>query len=271
MPKTWVRESSREADAVLELGGLPPLPRTRLQTVEDLLEQSGRSAAPIRRAFVQSGRGASSGPGPLAAFAHAHDARALDAFLLLHAVASAEPWDCTYPSRVWVRALGLGKAAEKASAQAAVSKTMRRLAGRDLVRVSRAGRLSCVTLLHEDGSGQPYTRPRTKEDPWFNVPYSYWSSGLSERLTLAGKTMYLIAQTLAPSFYLPYGSAPAWYGVSPKTAQRGLAELLKAQLLTKEEKYEVNISSETGWAVRTRYTWKSTPAEPPSPTIEGQP
>lgn len=79
--------------------------------------------------------------------------------------------------------------------------------------------------------------------------------------------MYLIAQSLAPSFYLPYNSAPAWYGVSPKTAQRGLAELLKAQLLTKEEKYEVNISSETGWAVRTRYTWKATA---PSPAAEGE-
>src|SRR4051795_1819610 len=78
-------------------------------TVYALLTGSRRSAVPIRRAFVQSGsprRGA--GPGPLAAFVKAHHVRALDQYLLFHAVASAPPYNVARESRIWARALGLG-------------------------------------------------------------------------------------------------------------------------------------------------------------------
>lgn len=254
MSKSWKRTTTRELDAVLALPGLPPPPRSRLQTVEDLLEQSKRSAAPIRRSFVQIGRGSSSAPGPLSSFARAHDARALDAFLLLHAVASQQPWDCTYPSRVWVRALGLQRSAERGSAQAAVSKIIRRLVDRRLVSTHRKGRLSSITLLCEDGSGDPYDRPRTKDDPWFNLPHEFWSKRLSDTLSLAGKTMYLIALSLGKSFYLPYERATDWYGISPKTAQRGLSELVDLNVLSKAQGYAVDVRSETGWTVRIQYT-----------------
>lgn len=112
---------------------------TQRATIEDLLTQSARGIVPIRRSFVQQGRGKDTRPGPLASFVTAHDARALDAYLFVHALASAEPWNCDYPAGTWVRALGLGSSATPASARGAVSKVMKRLEDRNLVKRGRPG------------------------------------------------------------------------------------------------------------------------------------
>jgi hypothetical protein len=44
------------------------------------------------------------------------DERGLDAFLLAHAAASADPWDCTWPSGTWVDLLDLTTCATDATA-----------------------------------------------------------------------------------------------------------------------------------------------------------
>jgi len=88
---------------------------------------------PIRKTFVQIGHGKHTRPGPLANFVSAHDERGLDAYLFVHAVASASPFNCDYPSGTYVRALDLGSDAEPASARGAVSKVMCRLEDRQLI------------------------------------------------------------------------------------------------------------------------------------------
>jgi hypothetical protein len=132
--------------------------------------QAKRDSVPIRITFVQQGKGKDTKPGPLASFVSKHDERALDAYLFAHALASAEPWNCDYPSGTWIRALGLGDDAEPASAQAAASKIMKRLEDRKLITRGRVGRTSSITLLSEDGSGDAYTHPATARHQYLKLP-----------------------------------------------------------------------------------------------------
>jgi hypothetical protein len=233
----------------------PPPPLTRRETIEDLLAQSARGIVPIRKSFVQQGRGKDTKPGPLASFVIAHDARALDAYLFVHALASAEPWNCDYPAGTWVRALGLGGSATPASARGAVSKVMRRLEDRNLVKRARSGRRASVTLLREDGTGEPYQHPhRSDGDRWLQLPYAYWLEDHVLALSLPAKAMLLIALSLPDGFYLPSERADDWYGISPDSADRGLRELRKAAVLDTNRQWVKNQRSDTGWTEHWTYT-----------------
>jgi hypothetical protein len=234
---------------------LPPAPLTQRETIEDLLTQSGRGIVPIRKGFVQQGRGKDTRPGPLASFVTAHDTRALDAYLFVHALASAEPWNCDYPAGTWVRALDLGSSATPASARGAVSKVMKRLEDRNLVKRGRSGRRASVTLLREDGSGEPYEHPhRAGDDRWLQLPYAYWLKGHFLSLSLPAKAMLLVALSLQNGFYLPSERADDWYGISPDSADRGLRELRKAALLDTDRQWVKNQRSDTGWTEHWTYT-----------------
>jgi hypothetical protein len=179
--------------------------------LEGLLAETGRRVVPIRRTFVQQGRGNETRPGPLASFLTAHDERGLDAYLLVHAMASAPPWNCRLPSEAWVGALGLDETAAMASAKTAASKIMGRLEKRGLVLRVRSKRLSDVYLLREDGTVQRYERPLTKDEPWLQFPHAYWIEGHHLKLGLPAKVMLIIALSLSDGFWLPYEYAPkAW-------------------------------------------------------------
>ncbi len=243
----------RRARAATRSAAPPAL--TQRETVEDLLAQSARGIVQIRKSFVQQGRGKDTRPGPLASFVTAHDARALDAYLFVHALASAEPWNCDYPAGTWVRVLGLGNNATPASARGAVSKVMKRLEARNLVKRARSGRRASVTLLREDGSGEPYEHPyRAGGDWWLQLPYAYWLEGHFLALSLPAKAMLLVALSLPDGFYLPSERTDAWYGISPDSADRGLRELRRAALLDADRKWVKNQRSDTGWTEHWTYT-----------------
>lgn len=123
----------------------PPSPVGQDETIKELLEQSHREVVPVRKTFVQQGRGKNTRPGPLANFLTGHDERGLDAYLLLHALASSKPWNCDFPSGVWVRALGFADHATLPSARGAVSKVMRRLEDKRLIKRGRIQRKSSVS------------------------------------------------------------------------------------------------------------------------------
>lgn len=89
------------------------------ETVAALLERSNRLAVPIRRSFVQLAR-RGGGEGPLARFVHDRRVRALDLYLLAHAVASAPPYKVSFPAAVWTRALGLSS---HSSSETLISRT----------------------------------------------------------------------------------------------------------------------------------------------------
>jgi hypothetical protein len=229
----------------------PPAPLPRQERIELLLEQTRRGIVPIRNSFVQQGRGRSTIPGPLAKFLTGHDNRGLEAYLLVHAMASAEPWNCRLPSEAWVGALGLSDGAEMDSARTAVSKTMRRLEERNLINRERSKRLSDVILLKEDGSGEDYERPKSH---YFRLPHAYWLEGHYISLSLPAKVMLLIALSRPDGFPLPYNRAPDWYGVSEDSAEEGLRELRNQELLSFDKRWIKAARSKTGWTEQYMYT-----------------
>lgn len=223
------------------------------ETVEGLLTRSKRrgQAVPIRRAFVQQGSQRQPTPGPLAGLVKNRDERALDLYLLLHAVASAPPWDVAEAAPVWGRTLGLIK---PGNAGSAVSKTWKRLEARHLIARSRSGRGVNVTLLHEDGSGNPYTHPGLR-DPYLKLSYSYWTApeAWHQKLTLAAKAMILIALSLPQEFILPLEKASDWYGISADTAHRGVQQLKSCGLLAVRKEFKKAPLSPLGYTEQSVY------------------
>lgn len=236
-----------------------PAPLGQQETIEGLLRGFRRQFVPIRKSFVQQGRGMDTQAGPLAAFLTGRDSRGLDAYLLLHAMACAAPWNCDLPSGFWVRALGIvdptksGVAALN-PARPTVSKIMRRLVDRQLVDRARVKRRSSLILLREDGSGAPYKHPHATKEQWFQLPHDYWYDGYYRTLSLPAKVMLLIALERPDGFNLPQRKAPRWYGVSEDTADRGLRELRTVGLLRRKEDWVVSRRSDIGWTQQWKYS-----------------
>ena len=205
---------------------------TPKDTVEALLDSGNRRSGgvPLRKTFVQKGSRTAPEPGPLASLVRNGDQRGLDTYLLLKAVASAPPFNSHRSAAVWARALRYtGVSADEQT----VSRIWRRLERLRLVTRSKHGRLANVTLLREDGSGEPYVLPATAGDPYLQLPVAYWrdEDQWCSKLGLPAKAMLLVALSLPPPFVLPVEKAPQWYGISADTAQRGLASLQKHDVL----------------------------------------
>jgi len=199
--------------------------------IQALLERSGRDFVPIRRALLQTREGRKTG-GPTSKLGKRQSA--LDLYLLLHALASQDPWDVTLSARVWARLLG---AEENASGTTLVSRQWSWLEAQSLVRTTRAGRTRRIVLLREDGSGRPYTHPGAAtadipaEGDYFRLPHAYWRLSWDTRLSLASKLVLLISCSLRDPFILPVEHAAQWYGISADRIHRGLTELRAFGLL----------------------------------------
>ena len=193
-----------------------------------LLERSNRSEVPIRKTFLQQGTGKVRIPGPVATLLRNHDERALDLYLLVHAVCSAGDFDITLPAGAWARAIGLGN---NASGKSTVSKAFRRLEELRLLKRTRDGSRAKVTLLDESGrldesdNPDPYLHPAPLKQRYLKVPHAYWEEAWHLKLDLRAKVVLLIALSLDDGFTLPIERAPDWYGISADTANRGLQDL----------------------------------------------
>lgn len=230
-------------------------------TVEALLQRSGREDVPLRRSFVQL-RSRGGGAGPLAAFVRQRRGRALDLYLLVHAVASAPPYDATFPAAVWARALGLS---DYSSSETLVSKSWTWLEQQELISTRRRGRLREVILLYEDGSGRPYRHPGEQgaEDRghYFKVPYAYWRGNFQNRISLPAKAVLLIALSLRDDFILPTERGAQWYGLSRDTVRKGLRDLRLLGLLSVREVRKEAPLSAHGYTLERHYSLQG-PFEP---------
>ncbi len=202
------------------------------QTIEKLLALSGREDLPLARSFVQGREGRDKPvPGPLADFVAAGHGRALQQYLLVHAVASAAPWSVARDSRVWARAMFLDP--ERASSRSAISKNFAWLADARLVARGRRARLSEITLLRDDASGKPYeAHPHERSEPYLKLSYAFWREDWHRHLDLASTTVLLIGLSLNDGFVLPHDQVQNWYGISSSTLTKGLAGLRRQDLLT---------------------------------------
>ena len=135
-----------------------------------------------------------------------------------------------------------------------------------MVHRGRSGRLTVITGLREDGSGADYDSPDGKSvaERYLTLPFDYWTA--DERwyraLGLPAKVMLLVASTLKAGFPLPTAKAPAWYGISTESAERGLRTLrqvglLQRRLITKPaplspngvtQEWHYNLQQPFGWS-----------------------
>ena len=231
-------------------------PAQQLEAIEALLERSGRDAVPIRRSFTQR-RVRGGGAGPLAAFVRERRRRALDLYLLLHALASARPYDVTLTSTVWARLLGLSGS----SVGSVITRQWNWLEEHKLIASHRTDRLRTVVLRREDGSGDPYTHPgvavedRPAEGDYFSLPYAYWRAGLQERIDLPTKAVLLIALSRPEDdFILPHEHAARWYGMSIDSLRQGLRQLQLLGFLSKREIHQSAPLTPQGFRIERRYT-----------------
>lgn len=202
-----------------------PVP-TALDARTELLTRCKRDHVPIRRGFVQlSLRGG--GPGPLAAFVTGKRETALDLYLAFHASACGGDFDTRLHALVWARVLGL---AGSAHSNSLVSRSWSWLAEQRLVAKERDRRLLNVTLLREDGSGEPYTHPG-KAGHYFKLSHRYWLDGWCDQLDLPAKAALLILLSRKAGSDLPQERAPQWYGISADTLGRGLHTLQERNLV----------------------------------------
>jgi hypothetical protein len=235
-----------------------PAPPSREILLADMLSQTGRHGVPIRRRLLQAD---SEGPdgtraAPLASMLRARDTATLDAYLLIHAMASSSsPYRAAYFSTSWVRLMQFEKAAEKAAANSRWSKAVTRLVDLKLLYRHRAGNVMEYFLLDEAGDGEPYLRPtKLSHGRWFSLPYQYWLDGWDQKLQGAEKVMLLIALDQPDGFAIPYERFSAWYGISPSTAKRGLTGLVARGILDVHTDFHVSGRSPTGWVEVRSYT-----------------
>lgn len=240
-----VRRSRGATGGVIErMTGAPVDPRAA--TLAALLGAAGRkgAAVPIRRTFVQQGSQRDPKPGPLQLIVERHDDTALDLYLLFLAMASSDPWDVTRDARVWGRALGHHTDADHGTS--IVSKAWRRLDETyGLVQRERSGRLARITALEEDGHRSAYTYPVSR---YLKLPFAYWTAEQAwhRTLSLPAKAMLLVSLSLKANFVLPAEKVHDWYGISGDTADRGLRELQKLDLLSRRFRTVDNWTSPTG-------------------------
>lgn len=228
----------------------------RQQLISTVLDQSGRGGVPIRRTFLQLAEPDESGHrgSVLAQIVKSRDVAALDAYLILHAAASSEPWHVSYAAAVWTRILGFDVNAEPAAARTHWAKVATKLVSLSLIMRHRQGNRRSYQLLDESGDGTPYERPNSKEEPWFSLPYAYWRDGHHAQLNLPEKAMLLIVIDQRAGHSLPYERMPSWYGISASTAKRGLTGLAAKGLISADTDWRVDPKSPIGWAEVRRYT-----------------
>ncbi len=228
----------------------------RLALLAQMLEATNRRTVPLRRAFLQTTKAGADGTRRSTLSRLARDSAALDAYLLIHAMASAsEPYDTWYPVPTWVQVCGLTDFAELPAARSRWAKIASRLESEQLIARRRSGNRMSYILLDESGSGDPYLRPKVAaHGNWFSLPHAYWLQQLDRELNTPEKIMLLISLDQLDDFRLPADRAPSWYGISKSTARRGLHGLVDRGILTVRTANEPEAKSPTGWKQTLFYT-----------------
>jgi hypothetical protein len=129
------------------------------------------------------------------------------------------------------------------------------------VRSHRSGRRRGVEILREDGSAAPWANPGLAREAFFHLPLAYWTGAFARDLSLPAKAVLLIGLSLQSGgrdhFELPLRRGASWYGVSPSTLRRGLAELREVGLLRRWAQERPTAGSPTGRTYDQRYALNS--------------
>lgn len=133
---------------------------------------------------------------------------------------------------VWVRALRYDDDSKALTwSTTTLSRAWRVLEAAGLITRTRRGLAMWVAPRREDGDAD-YTTPggakKNRYEAYFTVPDCFWREGHFATLGLPALAMLLITlreTNKETEFYLPYDKGSDWYGISPKTVEKGFLEL----------------------------------------------
>jgi hypothetical protein len=230
---------------------------TGRDTRTEILRRSIRANVPLRKTFVQAPRTAASRHGPLKEFVTGRDLRGLKAYLLIVAACSSgtDGWTTKHDSAVWARMMDIDRTATEQAARTGAWRALRRLQERNLITCARSGTMITVTLLREDGSGDPYERPlgRTEEDLYLQIPATFWTKGYDEMTDLPSLALLLVVLREKNWSKFPAEKAPEWYGWSADTHERGLKKLLGLGLVERRPEFTKAPLAPSGFTMAYQY------------------
>lgn len=210
---------------------------TPAETRAELTRLSARGYTQLRHVLVQLPDRDGPRASTLARMLSGRKHRALLLYILL---LTCWPWlkDRRDPleGAVWIRALTAPGALTWSPST--LSRTWAELAALGLVTKpgKREGRLVRPRPRREDGDAD-YELPGGRRDRWnayFVLPDEFWTEELFAKLSLPALAMLLLVakDTNAKNeTWLTYEYAEEWYGIKPKSAQKGLTELRELGLL----------------------------------------
>lgn len=217
------------------LDGIHDLPAITTESNRaELFADAKRGFVRLRKDFAQK-TDKPRGDTILAKLVHEHKERPLDLLLTIHAlqpILEGSP----LPMGVWARLLGC--------TERTVRTSLRYLEDIKLLEIQGKTSSPEIVLLKENGDKTPWTDTQDRSDGnrgFFTLPFEYWTEGTIDTLKLAGKAVMLIIlkETQDPNakrmtFVMALERAQEWYGISERTAERGLLQLRKAGLLNEK-------------------------------------
>lgn len=239
-------------------------PVTPAETRADLTRLSARGYTQIRHVFVQLPDTEPSRASIIGALVHGRKHHALLLYILL---LTAWPWlhDRREPlqAAVWLRALSADDVPDSPAAltwsASTLSRAWKALTDAGLVTTDREARLVRVVPRREDAR-EEYEFPRGRNDRWnayFALPDEFWNDGWFAKLSLPALAMLLVIAKETngkDETWLTYDNCDEWYGIKPKSAQKGITELVAAGLLHKRVELKKAPLSPTGQTTRTWYS-----------------
>lgn len=231
---------------------------------KELTRLSARGYTQLRHILVQLPDTEPTRASVLGSMLHDRKHRALLLYILL---LTAWPWlkDRREPleASVWIRALD-GKDvsfAEKGNtwSTSTLSRAWSDLRKMNLVTTQREGRLLRVSPRREDG-GDDYGSPGGRKDRWnayFTLPDDFWNEGWFARLSLPALVMLLVVAketNQKNEVWFAYANCKDWYGISSKSAQKGIEELIEHGLLHVRKELKKAPLSPTGRSTRSHYS-----------------
>lgn len=213
-------------------------PSTSESTRTEYLKRSPSGYTKIRHAFVQeppSTRSAGSKPGVLPTFARNHRAAVLYLAVLTNWTWLRRTGDAL-AADTWIRFLASDEPGALTWTHQSLSHAWGVLEEARLVSRELDHRLKKVTPLHDSGSGAEYAGPDgTPGSEYFVLPHEFWSRQL--HATLGWPALAVLLILLKESGGRPYAElavdrAQRYYGISRTTAEEGLTELRRKNLLT---------------------------------------
>lgn len=219
-----------------------------------VVRRTGRGYTSVRSDFVQKHHGPIRAS-TLARFCKNRKRRALILYLLL--LTLWDPQGTPYPSGFWLRALQV-TSGDLTWSKSSLSATWATLVDMGLATRKRTRRMADVVPRREDGEAN-YEAPTGNKiiNRYFTLPGAFWTEKYFDTLSLPAICVLLIVlketNDKDDEIHLTYPQFDEWYGISASSAQKGIAELEAAKLLTTRKQPVKAESTDAGFTVHHYY------------------